>query len=800
VLGFALVVSALSSGTVRGQKKLPPVPDLMREAPPEKAHDWNLGPTGARGWMWGFEGQTNHARQILITSVAPDSPASGILDKGDLIVGVAGKPFDGDARRALVAAIVAAEDPRNEGRLRILRRRGTKTDTVVLKLKTVGGFSKTAPYDCPKSKRLLDQACRAVVDRGFQDKRRRVVVSIENDMNALLLLASGDRDHLPIVAEYAKAVAASQPGGHIAWGYAYETLFLAEYALATRDRSVMAGLKRLATDIAEGQSTVGTWGHAFRREPDGDLHGYGNMNQPGIVLTLAMAIAREAGVKSRVVDEAIRNSASFLRWYVDKGAVPYGDHDPWPWHEDNGKCSAAAVLFDLLGDREAATYFTRMAIAAWGERESGHTGNFFNHLWAFPGVSRGGPEATAAYMAEAGWELDFARGFDGGLHYQQTAAMRGDDSYDGWDCTGAYGLAFALPLKKIILTGKRPTVVEPIVGDGLRETVEAGRDFDYWTEKNPYAERSTEALMAGLRSWSPAVRTRSAAALATKDEDLTTSLLAMLASQERFARYGAIEALARRGKKSDAAGDAIRAVLASEDPWLRILGAQALAELGPEERMKSIPALLVAASESVVADPRRRVASAIGEALFATGPGKSGPEAILKKSLAGVDRPALYKAVRALLTNEDGRIRGYVSPTLKLLDDADLAELLPDLVLAFTKRPPSGQMFAYDIRMAGAELLARRSIAEGMEIAMVLLNEDEWGRDFDRAARALLFYGKEARVMLPRLESETRAIVEKRNDPKQKQAFAKLLEDLRSAPAGVTLVTAEQFRAKYGVK
>ena len=96
-----------------GQKKLPPVPDLTREAPPEKAHDWNLGPTGARGWMWGFEGQTNHARQILITSVAPDSPASGILDKGDLIVGVAGKPFDGDARRALVAAIVAAEDPRN---------------------------------------------------------------------------------------------------------------------------------------------------------------------------------------------------------------------------------------------------------------------------------------------------------------------------------------------------------------------------------------------------------------------------------------------------------------------------------------------------------------------------------------------------------------------------------------------------------------------------------------------------------------------------------------------------------------
>ena len=792
-----VLVAICVTSSAYGQKKIPPVPDLTAGGQPTKSHDWTLGSTGARGWIWGFDGQTTNARQILVTSVASGSPAEGVLAQGDVILGVAGKPFDDDARLAFARAVTAAETPQSEGKLRLLRRRGKKTDAVVVKLKPLGAFAQTAPYDCPKSKKILDLACRAVAQKGFLNKRKRAQISIENDLNALLLLASGDRDYLPQVADYAKAVAEATPGGHISWGYAYETLFLAEYALATRDAAVMPGLKRLTTDIAEGQSVIGNWGHRFRR-PDGDLYGYGSINQPGVVLTIAMAIAREAGVKLRVVDEAIARSAAFLRWYVDKGALPYGDHDPWPWHEDNGKCSAAAVLFDLLGDKEAATYFARMAVAAYGERESGHTGNFFNHLWSFPGASRAGPAATAAYFAEAGWELELARAFDGSMPYQSTPAEKSDDSYEGWDCTGAYALAYALPLKKTVLTGRRPSVVEPLAGEALRETIVAGRDFTYWTEKTCYDGRSVEALFAGLASWSPAVRLRSAAALGKMEGDFTGRLQRMLAGDDRLARYGAAEALARRGEKSDPAGDALRTRLADPDPWLRSLAAHAIAELGKEEREKSVAALLVAAAADLPLDPRRRVASAAGEALFSTSPGKNEPEPILKKSLEGVDRPMLYAAIRALLANEDGRIRGYVAPTLRLLDDADFAELLPNLVAAISQRPPSGQMFAYEIRMVGLEHLAKRGIAEGIDLAMKLLNEDEWGRDFDRAARALLLYGGAAKSVLPRLASETQAIVDQRKDDKLKKSLEKLVAGLNAAPAGKPLTTVKEFQARRG--
>ncbi len=128
-----------------------------------------------------------------------------------------------------------------------------------------------------------------------------------------------------------------------------------------------------------GQSGVGTWGHEFHATPSGNLNGYGCMNLPGLVLTTGLVLARQAGVKDPAVDRAIDKSAKFLRYYVNKGAIPYGDHQPWPGHEDNGKCSVAAVFFDLLGDREAAAFFARMATAAYAERERGHTGKFLQY-------------------------------------------------------------------------------------------------------------------------------------------------------------------------------------------------------------------------------------------------------------------------------------------------------------------------------------------------------------------------------------------------------------------------------------
>ena len=55
-------------------------------------HDWTLGATGTRGWMFSNKLVTMDALQIAITQVAKDSPADGILAVGDVILGVGGAP------------------------------------------------------------------------------------------------------------------------------------------------------------------------------------------------------------------------------------------------------------------------------------------------------------------------------------------------------------------------------------------------------------------------------------------------------------------------------------------------------------------------------------------------------------------------------------------------------------------------------------------------------------------------------------------------------------------------------------
>jgi hypothetical protein len=787
----------------------PKPPDLTAGGEPDNQQRWTLGATGARGWVWSRTlaggSENTAARQILVTEVAKGSPADGVLQVGDVITGLDGRPFDGDARRLFAQALAGAEQDPGGGVLKLARWRGGVTENVRLTLQVMGAYAPTAPYGCAKSKRIFEQGCAAIAKRGFKGGDGTVHVSIDNDLNALALLAlvaSGRDDYRPLVADYAQKIAGCRPGPGFpeSWEYGYNTLFLAEYALATRDPSVMDGLRDAALAIARGQGGTGTWGHRFARS-DGILHGYGAMNQPGITLTLAMALAREAGVKDPALDAAIAKSANFLRWFVNKGAIPYGDHEPYPWHDDNGKCSQAAVLFDLLGDREAAAFFSRMGAAAYAERESGHTGNFFNILWALPGVSRCGPSATAAYFRETSWYYDMARGWDGRVEY---VGFRGGNSHNGWDCTGAYLLGYALPLKSLYLTGRKKSAVPALTPAAVNETIAAGRDFTFQgaESKEWYASRTTEALLAGLTSWSPAVRTRSAQALKHRDGGFLPQLLQRLGSADRNSRYGACEALANLGSKADAAAPQVRALLRDKDPWLRMLAARALPCMGAEVRSAAVPDLLRAATIKDSMDPRQRLVGEVAKALFTPAPGtrRSSPVPILEKSLDGVDRTLLHAALKEVLANEDGLIRGLAAPLYPLLSAEDVRVLLPEIVTATRKNAPSGEMFRHGIRWAGLELLARFRIREGMGICVDMMNEFEWGSEQGPCLAALRKYGGAAREVIPRLH-ETRVAMRKGyadnhwNDRLKPdlQAIEKLITEIEADPNSPTVFGMNEF-------
>ena len=269
----------------RGGK--PPVPDFTRGDKTDGSHDWTLGPTGARGWMYAWK-HTAEARQILVTEVAKGSPADGVLQPDDVILGAGGKPFADDARIQFARAVMVAEQDASKGVLKLIRWRAGKTENVEIRLPVMGTYSPTAPYDCKKSAKILELGCKAIAQRGLAQ------VSIPNSINAMALLASGKEEYRPMLADYAKLAAELRMESMATWHYGYALTFLAEYVIATGDQSVMPGLTRLALEAAHGQSGVGTWGHKFAR-PDGNLHGYGAMNSPGMPL----AVGDGAGPRGR---------------------------------------------------------------------------------------------------------------------------------------------------------------------------------------------------------------------------------------------------------------------------------------------------------------------------------------------------------------------------------------------------------------------------------------------------------------------------------------------------------------------
>jgi hypothetical protein len=248
--------------------------------------------------------ETTEARQIAITRVIKDSPADGNLKEGDVILGVSGKPFSHDPRVEFARALTHAESEAGKGNLSLTRWRDGKTENVVLKIQVLGSYSATAPYECPKSKRIFEQGCEALAQRMKEPRYPKSQNAITRSLNALALLASGNREYLPLVRREAEWASGFSSDSFQTWWYAYTIMLLAEYQIATSDATYSPGMERLALEAAKGQSMVGSWGHKFAA-PDGRLHGYGMMNAPGVPLTISLIMARQAGLKDPALDLAI---------------------------------------------------------------------------------------------------------------------------------------------------------------------------------------------------------------------------------------------------------------------------------------------------------------------------------------------------------------------------------------------------------------------------------------------------------------------------------------------------------------
>jgi hypothetical protein len=750
------------------------VPDLTKDGQAvDRKLTYNLGATGLRGWIHtkaannldAAQGRTTlDSRQILVTHVGAASPADGVVKVDDVIIGVDGRPFNGDARKSFAMAIQEAETEAKGGALKLLVSRGGKVQELALQLAVMGTYSDTAPWNCPKSKRIFEKACE-VLDK------EKLTGGWTGSVQGLALLATGNPEYLPKLKVLARKLSATEadpnkkPDGVIwgnTWDLGHRNLFLCEYFMVTRDQEVLPAIQKNALSLARGQSMYGTFGHGFAAlTKDGKFNGsvppYGPVNMAGLPANLSIVLAKKCGVNHPEVDQAITRAAGFFGYFTDKGAIPYGEHEPWPYHENNGKNSIAAVMFSAMGNKPRETlYFARSATAGFANREYGHTGQGFSYLWSALGANVGGPEAAAAFFRNASWHYDLVRRSDGSFTYdggEQYGAGKtddgtyyGDSGYYNLSPAATYVLTYALPLRKLVITGRDADPSGWLDKKQAAATIASGRfDLDRHA-------MSVEELVGAFGDWSPIVRSWAAEELAKRPESKTmvAALIKLAEGSDPHQIQGACETLGLL--KTPEALPILVKNLSHPDRWVRYKAAQAIRKMGGtakpalEDILKALVLTAEPSSPIRWEDPVQIAHGQLAAAVF------SGS---LKGEINQMEPKLRYAAIRSVSTNPDGMARATLESFFQnQLSQDDVIALAPVILAAVESPSPADTMFNNSIRMAGMKALTKYQFKEGL-VAAVGLAKTQGGHGSETRTgeimKIITAYGTAAKSQIPAL-------------------------------------------------
>ena len=591
------------------------IPDLTKGGELTRINERWAGPLGIYCGMWRARQRSDdqmYIKQLLVQSIDKGSPADGILEVGDVILGADGTGaaevplFQGAPWTMIpIAEAITETEARDPALLKLLIWRKVKeapkteqapgkekslddlildesdkkgsslldveeikipqaspqgqgkgkvtgnTFTVTIQLDALGRYSETAPYNCEKSKRILRKGIKALYDANKPDK---------SGFGVLCFLAADDPTN-PDNAKYqAKAkewVHNLELGGN-PWFSGPKLMALSEYYMKTKDETIFPKLVAQAEHHANGVSWFGTSGHRWsEKRPDGSnngrIAGYGPITCSGALGFLGLSLAREAGVKSPAVEASHNAQRIFFGHYAFRGGMGYGEH-PYgiggSGGDYNGKAATTAIALGLEDDQiDKAKFFTRGAtLATYSIRQYAHGGSFFGQVWHPIGAIQGGVKAANLQFREIGWHLDLKRRWDNTRIYDSSGNDYGDFSH------AATALIFyAAPLKQIYLTGRGQNPSLQFTDAEFEEVLET-KNFDP-------TKATSQELVAALSRNQGMLRSRAGDELARRVKEtpeapiwqaLIHHLLEMAADQKQnsIGRAGACYTLMRIKNRS----------------------------------------------------------------------------------------------------------------------------------------------------------------------------------------------------------------------------------------------------------
>jgi hypothetical protein len=743
----------------------------------KKFYDRTLGPTGLWGQVFArnmANGASRDARQFVVTKVEAGSPADGIMQVGDVVLGAYGRNFDADARKQLAAAIQNAEETNGLLSLKVWREGRTMDKS--LQLKVMGAYDPNNPFNCAYTDAVIEHMSEHAKSKLLPPEERVNKADkypFMSSMYALGLLATGNPALKTQVRDYAHYLCIDQKTkepitfevssrGKRVWHTSYHLIFLAEYYMATGDEYVLPAIKTLGIGGAKGQSGVGSYGHRFSsRKEDGSYHGplegYGAINNAGLSMLTGIVLASKCGVEHPEITDAIARGKRFFDFFVEHGGIPYGDH--WAgthYFENNGTSGLSAIVYGLMGDTRGQRFFSSMAVAsAPTGREEGHQGSYWSYLWSDLGAARSGQAGLNAAFAETRYLRTLERGWTGQVIDQSNV---GPTKYQGrGDVTGERLLLMSLGRKKLYFTGKEMAVERPLEGADLAGAIAAGRLIYHPEARQTLPE---EAIFKLLRHELPAARNVAAMALKEQGLEREERLIKMLNDPDRYARYGACQAFGQIGFKSEKALELLLLRLAQDqDILFRFFAVETLAQQKDDFgdiANKVMMVLYKLGSKPVANDPRGHLAWHISEALYHKG-------LIRKYPPSSPREEELFIACsNNILTNPNGRARSMIK--FDSLTDEQLSKLWRGIYEATRHNAPSGIMFSKGVRTGGLAAMAQHRIKEGLDAmlyfadswidtAEVTPEEKRWVPWFaDTMFAALPMYGRDALPVIEKIE------------------------------------------------
>ena len=412
-------------------------------------HDFPLGVLEATGRL------KDGDKEILIMDVGKGGTAeiSGLL-VGDRLVRIDEKypkPFSKKTDSGLEGpqTLLGSSLNRNASLpnplLSLEVRRESKLINLSVKLPSSQSFSLTVPITCLKRKKFLGDISKHLVN--VQQKSGRWQPGVGGDADVyttafcgLVLLANNDPAHLSSIKraiEFVKKASIDlidlndPKKGPKNWQTASNGILLAEYQLATGDKTYFSELKKCCDLLAKRVTDKGTMGHHYSIPYSG-----GGLIVINVQAHLAWALAEKCG--HPINEKSWRSSFSEVEQSLDPKTGALGYSSRAPWSPDIAARTGAMVTALIVADREKkfANSLAESLVQLNGRMRHAHAMSSIGLIFGFSGIKQGSLHHHGRIMKEWMPYLELSRLPQGGAVYFGGKRNIGGDEYLGLSSIG----------------------------------------------------------------------------------------------------------------------------------------------------------------------------------------------------------------------------------------------------------------------------------------------------------------------------------------------------------------------------